>query len=451
MLPVCCPWLIGLSFARRFPKYTGCNRMEDALLPGGGAAPPPQHPRRATVRSTVLNVFTLICYPYGVPYCFGQMGWVLGSVFLVGSTWINVEAGVALGEICARRPELTSFPKVVRAAFGGRWGAATLWLQYGSYWLTNVYNFVITAEYWTESGVLTTWCEQRFMFLTYVLIVPLIQLPDYHAMAPAALFSNAVIVLGVLSLFWVAYVQGGPEPGVDYETAGFGRASRGGVSMAFALAGAGVFPELIAEMKHPDQFARAVRCAFLPIFLLYAACGLAGFWLFGGDAAGDILRNFPPNLAATHVTAFLMALSFLVSTVENNLFMVLGIERAAAARWPGLRETAPRTKSFLFRAAFLASELVVAAALRGAGAGDMQALAGAVSGPALCYAAPFACHLALFAGEHSRPRRWAFLAFVVAGGLLCVFGTYYSVLGVVEAASSYTIFGGSCRLAAERA
>ena len=451
MLPVCCPWLIGLSFARRFPKYTGCNRMEDALLPGGGAAVPPQHPRRATVRSTVLNVFTLICYPYGVPYCFGQMGWVLGSVFLVGSTWINVEAGVALGEICARKPELTSFPKVVRAAFGGRWGAATLWLQYGSYWLTNVYNFVITAEYWTESGVLTTWCEQRFMFLTYVLIVPLIQLPDYHAMAPAALFSNAVIVLGVLSLFWVAYVQGGPEPGVDYETAGFGRASRGGVSMAFALAGAGVFPELIAEMKHPDQFARAVRCAFLPIFVLYAACGLAGFWLFGGDAAGDILRNFPPNLAATHVTAFLMALSFLVSTVENNLFMVLGIERAAAARWPGLRETAPRTKSFLFRAAFLASELVVAAALRGAGAGDMQALAGAVSGPALCYAAPFACHLALFAGEHSRPRRWAFLAFVVAGGLLCVFGTYYSVLGVVEAASSYTIFGGSCRLAAERA
>ena len=425
--------------------------MEDALLPGGGAAVPPQHPRRATVRSTVLNVFTLICYPYGVPYCFGQMGWVLGSVFLVGSTWINVEAGVALGEVCARRPELTSFPKVVRAAFGGRWGAATLWLQYGSYWLTNVYNFVITAEYWTESGVLTTWCEQRFMFLTYVLIVPLIQLPDYHAMAPAALFSNAVIVLGVLSLFWVAYVQGGPEPGVDYETAGFGRASRGGVSMAFALAGAGVFPELIAEMKHPDQFARAVRCAFLPIFVLYAACGLAGFWLFGGDAAGDILRNFPPNLAATHVTAFLMALSFLVSTVENNLFMVLGIERAAAARWPGLRETAPRTKSFLFRAAFLASELVVAAALRGAGAGDMQALAGAVSGPALCYAAPFACHLALFAGEHSRPRRWAFLAFVVAGGLLCVFGTYYSVLGVVEAASSYTIFGGSCRLAAERA
>ena len=68
-----------------------------------------------------------------------------------------------------------------------------------------------------------------------------------------------------------------------------------------------------------------------------------------------------------------------------------------------------------------------------------------------CYAAPFACHLALFAGEHSRPRRWAFLAFVVAGGLLCVFGTYYSVLGVVEAASSYTIFGGSCRLAVERA
>ena len=425
--------------------------MEDALLPGGGAAPPPQHPRRATVRSTVLNVFTLICYPYGVPYCFGQMGWVLGSVFLVGSTWINVEAGVALGEICARKPELTSFPKVVRAAFGGRWGAATLWLQYGSYWLTNVYNFVITAEYWTESGVLTTWCEQRFMFLTYVLIVPLIQLPDYHAMAPAALFSNAVIVLGVLSLFWVAYVQGGPEPGVDYESSGFGRASRGGVSMAFALAGAGVFPELIAEMKHPDQFARAVRCAFLPIFVLYAACGLAGFWLFGGDAAGDILRNFPPNLAATHVTAFLMALSFLVSTVENNLFMVLGIERATAARWPGLRESAPRTKSFLFRAAFLASELVVAAALRGAGAGDMQALAGAVSGPALCYAAPFACHLALFAGEHSRPRRWAFLAFVVAGGLLCVFGTYYSVLGVVEAASSYTIFGGSCRLAVERA
>ena len=71
--------------------------------------------------------------------------------------------------------------------------------------------------------------------------------------------------------------------------------------------------------------------------------------------------------------------------------------------------------------------------------------------PHRCYAAPFACHLALFAGEHSRPRRWAFLAFVVAGGLLCVFGTYYSVLGVVEAASSYTIFGGSCRLAAERA
>lgn len=80
--------------------------------------------RRATFWSTTINVFTLICYPYGVPYCFGQTGWYVGTVFLCFSTWINVEAGICLGEICSRRPELTSFPRVVDAAFGSRWGEA---------------------------------------------------------------------------------------------------------------------------------------------------------------------------------------------------------------------------------------------------------------------------------------------------------------------------------------
>ena len=398
----------------------------------------------------MLNVFTLVCYPYGVPYCFGQMGWTLGSLFLVVSTWINVEAGMALGDICSRFPELTSFPRVVASCFGRRAGEATLWVQYSSYWLTNVYNFVITSEYLTESGVLTTWCEQRFMFLSFALIVPLLQLPDYHAMALPALASNAVLLGGVVVIFYVAWVTGGPEADVDYGDVGFSSASRGGVSLAFALGGAGVFPELIAEMKAPELFRRAVTKAFLPIFALYASCGLVGFWLFGRAAAGDVLRNFPPGLVVTKVTALLMACAMIVSTVENNLFMVLGVERAARRRWPAAAARAPRAASVAFRAAFLASELLVAAMLRGAGAGDLQALAGAVSGPALCYAAPFACHLVLFKGDHSAARAAAFRAFVAVGVVLFFFGTYFSVAAIVQAASSYTLFGGACRLAAER-
>ena len=44
---------------------------------------------------------------------------------------------------------------------------------------------MITAEYWGEAGI-GDWCDVRWMVVTFALVVPLIQLPDYHAMAAEA-------------------------------------------------------------------------------------------------------------------------------------------------------------------------------------------------------------------------------------------------------------------------
>ena len=191
------------------------------------------------------------------------------SLFLVVSTWINVEAGMALGDICSRFPELTSFPLVVASCFGRATGEATLWVQYSSYWLTNVYNFVIASEYLTESGVLTTWCEQRFMFLSFALIVPLLQLPDYHAMALPALASNAVLLGGVVVIFYVAWVTGGPESDVDYGDVGFSSASRGGVSLALA----GLVATIAARLQTAASIAATITLGVIGVKMSLLSVG----------------------------------------------------------------------------------------------------------------------------------------------------------------------------------
>lgn len=429
--------------------------MEDALLAVNDDASSAKTgssvgtQRKMTTWRATTTVFTLICYPFGVPYCFGQMGWYFGTFFLLFSTWINIEAGVALGEICAENESLSTFPAVVGGAFGSAAATWTLYVQYGSYWLTNVYNFVITAEYWGEAGV-ASWCDVRWMLVTFFLVVPLIQLPDYHAMAWPATVCNVVTIGCAFVIFYVAFQQGGPRGDVEYGSVSFASASRGATSLAFVLGGAGVFPELCAEMEKPRELGTAVKGAFVPIVALYAGCGAVGFWLFGSAASGDAIRNFPPDLAVTRATAFLSAASFVVTTVENNLFMVMGLERGALDRYPSLRRVPPRFFRAVLRTTFLGSEILVAAALRGAGAGDMQALAGAVSGPALCYVLPFAVHLKVFAGTHSAFRKASFLGFCAVGIALFGFGMYFSIATVAEAASSYQLFGGACRLSAER-
>jgi len=102
------------------------DELAEPLLPAATTE------RRATTAGVALNIFMIVCYPFGVPYCFGGMGWAAGGVVLAVSAAINVAAGVCVGDVCARLPHLTTYPGLVAEAFGEGAGSATRALQYAA-------------------------------------------------------------------------------------------------------------------------------------------------------------------------------------------------------------------------------------------------------------------------------------------------------------------------------
>lgn len=417
-----------------------------------------QKPRDATKTDIALNVVSVICFPLGVPYAMGQSGWWAGSIFLfysAVSTYVNT---LLLGEICVKFRNLNSYPAIAEKAFGETYGSLarvlTSSVQWIGFFFLVVYNLVMLGEYMSILDISSGVCQQQYIIGSALVLAILGQIPTWKDLAWLAMVFLTITLFGLITLIDEAFEGHDSDP--DYSSITFSSIINGMTAMAFAYGGAGMFPEMIQEMKDPADFngpTGSLSQAYVVIVPSYVLAGVVGFWAFGTACSGNIVENFPDNKLRTVLLAFNLFL-YIMGSLEANQLLAGKVEQYMKVDPTGWLE--PRTQQGwapglvrgCVRVGLIALQLFFAEMLFSAGVGDIQSLTGAIAGVLLTYVLPVVFYVKIFKREESGWLQggsyWFLIGSAAIGVFITVAGVVVAIKSIISAASDYSLFHGSC-------
>lgn len=407
------------------------------------------HIKCASKFDIAVNVVGVICYPLGVPYGMGQSGWVIGSFFLAYSSIATYATTVLLGRLCATYPELNSYPAIAEKAFGSTAGLVTSSIQWIGFFFLVVYNLVMLGEYCSILNIVPGMCQQEYIIYCALIIAALGQIPTWKGLAFLAIIFLGITAFGLVTLVYEADV--GKDDDVTYSSITFSSAINGMTAIAFAYGGSGMFPEMIQEMSDPTEFnglTGSLTMAYCIIIPSYYLAGYIGFWAWGNDCAGNIVENFPANQLRTTLVGVNLFI-YIFGCLEANQLLA-----GKAERYIGVHPTAwlsdngdgglpPGLGRGIVRVTLLACQLFFAEMLFSAGVGDIQSLTGAIAGMLLTYIMPVLFYYKIISKEDSS-LGCLYAVSTVLAVFITVAGVAVAIISIEEAASEYTLFGGSC-------
>ena len=297
-------------------------------------------------------------------------------------------------------------------------------------------------------------CQQDYIWAAALVLIIFGQIPTWKDLAWLAVVFLAVTFFGLIVL--VDESAEGHYSSPDYSSVTFSSIINGMTAMAFAFGGAGMFPEMIQEMKDPAEFngtTGSLSLAYLVIVPMYILAGVVGFWAFGTECSGNIVENFPANTLRTVLLALNLFL-YVMGSLEANQLLAGKLEqylhidpsgwlepRSTRGWAPGLERGAIRTSLLLF-------QLFFAEMLFSAGVGDIQSLTGAIAGALLTYVLPVVFYAMLFKREERAwlqgSSYWLLLGSAAIGLFLTMAGVVVAIESIVSAASGYSLFSGQC-------
>lgn len=405
---------------------------------------------RATWQRVTANFLSVTFGAIQIPYSYGQMGWLWGSVGLVlsaVSTWVSAQY---IGDICLRYGA-RSYPEIGRLAFGDKGRVLVAFLQWLSYFLTGTVQVAFSGATYQQTlrgtQFETALCTEGWMLVTAItLAVPCVFVASFQE----ATWLSVVVVTSQMVGLGIFFVQIGEKgkyraeglPCYSQFTSASALAALSNI--AFSFGGHGVLPELIREMRKPTDFYKAMTFSYGVVLVpLYTGVGLLGFWAFGNAAAANFAENLQDGMYL-RVYLWFNAVTTVPLVIVNQVALFVNAELAVGvlptdiwknslvsnADYARLDE-APvgyfqRLPPILVRAAFRGSYVmalyVCARLLIGAGLGPLTDIAGALGIAALTYWMPFVLHAKLFWNDYSV----AGLTFTV---LNIAFGLFVSVTG----------------------
>eukprot|EP00242_Pyramimonas_sp_CCMP2087_P015591 CAMPEP_0198202528 /NCGR_PEP_ID=MMETSP1445-20131203/5701_1 /TAXON_ID=36898 /ORGANISM="Pyramimonas sp., Strain CCMP2087" /LENGTH=561 /DNA_ID=CAMNT_0043873495 /DNA_START=248 /DNA_END=1933 /DNA_ORIENTATION=- len=451
---------------------------EDAGEPEQAISIPPMDMstlHRTPIWNLVVNGVTYMAAPMAMPSIMAQANWYWGTAALLYSSIVTYHTGLLIGDICLANPHIDSYPKLVeegmhklvavidpeKAAKGGarKWTRiafwATLWVQFMTYYLDTVAQIIYVEQYFGELLPGSPICQWKWLLITWVISIPVMQIPTLHSSRYVCLFALGCVLATTFSIFAEVYVvqPWNCLPGPSYPKTSPMRLFTGFAGMAYAFGGHGIFPEEIREMKEPEKWPIVMNWTYGIIVPMYLACSFVGYYAYGGYAQANLNLNFPDNWINTF-SLLVQLPSCLYLIYFTNLVLVLQIELAlgvdpthtTCAR-PFRFGMPPVLFRFFFRSLFVGSQVLFAEILL-SGAGDtvlgVQALAGAVGMVAFTYFLPFILH-AIFFWEDMRTRRLVYYAINAALAIVFMFGGIYSTsVALIQEAGGF--MDGECHL-----
>lgn len=379
-----------------------------------------------------------------------RVGWLGGTVLIVVLMIMNVHISILMWRVRMQFPEIHSYVGMASMAFS----KAADSHRKAMVCIANVGQHMLLFAF---MGVYVLCCGRALGSIfysihtclpTWALIACLIILP-FHAMARKLGTFQSLIWVNVATILGTIFIPLGYmlHQGVD--------SSRASSSHFFAFTNPDfrdtfiaistlsisytsqfMVIEIISEMKDPSEFPTSyIRFAAPFQLIAYLVVGLGGYYFVGDQVTGMIGDNIPFGFCFRLAAACLLA-HMLVTYMVKGIVLCKGVHTmidpdathdysgGAAKVWGGL-------VVFVAGASWLIANLVPFF-------NELVDLIGATLVPVICYIVPICCYMRMvkdFPSKAHPPRSLEdllIMSYLVMSVFLLIFGTYYSVLNIVE-------------------
>lgn len=377
-----------------------------------------------------------------VPGALKHFGWTLGLMALVLCYPINLYTGLLLTRLRRLAPAVVTLGDLA-AALIGRWAGAVGWT------ILYIYLQFVCGDYLVVLGTslqaTISSDDDKDLSLAaacaisgLILLIPN-QLRTLQNCTLLCVLSSLAMA-GVVILC-VGYVvsEGCAVPAehkANDETniwVYFGAFS----SLLFAFAGQSIFLEMMAEMRDPSEFSKALHVAIPGLLVLYTGVGVAAYSACGDNTPSYLLDALPIGSTIKRVVGGLLFLHTLVSYIINQQVLTRGLhlmlDRTHAVI---LKRSDPgylRSRAGWFA---ISTTSLCLAFILATGVSSFEAMVqiiGAAFATPLCFILPIAC---LLSAPKDFPELKRRTTETVLAGILLVFAIAQTVIGTVAAIRS---------------
>mmetsp|Transcript_378 Transcript_378/g.947 ORF Transcript_378/g.947 Transcript_378/m.947 type:complete len:517 (-) Transcript_378:359-1909(-) len=325
---------------------------EKKIISSSSAGSTPRHLMRTHWALTGLMTVGMIMGTgvLALPAAVSGLGYGLGITLCVLFGLLAGYIGTILGEARNRfAPRATSFAMLSSKIVGPRLAKFTKHAMYVNWWsvlplyLLTAVESLRNAFYWVGGRV----CGYSWGWVVVgVLILP-VQMRSYHSISGIVAVSDAAVIVVIILILAVLASEGqntpegfthhnGPPPGSFLDR--YNNVS----AFLFAYQGQSVFLEIMAEMKNPNYWTRALWLGQAVMIPTYTVTAGVGYYLLGDSAPGFLPAALPDNAAKT-VINLLLFFHVVIAYLVHNQPLCQGIE---AFLFPSERVSRSDGKSF---------------------------------------------------------------------------------------------------------
>ena len=409
-----------------------------------------------------LNCIVYMFAGMSAPATMASSGYFFGTLMLTYSFVSTYYTGELLGLLCKRFPEAHSYPKLLGVSVKKglqRLGLKeSLWygegavlgcivLQFFAYYFDTIAQLLYVSQYFDQLVPQSKICQWLWLVITFFLVLPLLLVPGFSESRWIAVPSFMGIVV-MVAIFVAEIVVTEPHkchPGPHFDKPSAYSIFLSLSAFAYMFGGHGMFPEMIREMKQPEQFNSVLKWTYGFVMITYIICAYLGYWAYGSAVQANINLSWPENTMNVVSISIQLIVCYYCVYLTNAVLM-LNME-IGMGLLPSSKKKSVKKKRFLFRVVFLALQTFVGQMLLG-GSGDvilgLQSLSGAIGMTALTYFLPFVMYWLCFTEEMTRNRKVWFVLNILIGVVIMVGGVMSSLSDIIN--NSGGIFNGYCHL-----
>ncbi|WVQ78385.1 hypothetical protein IAT38_000471 [Cryptococcus sp. DSM 104549] len=266
-------------------------------------------PGEATFNQTLMNTLGDLIGTgiLASPIAIAHAGWVMGPILLMAISMITLWTLKIIIRVIQRDSSLRNFVDFATYGIGPKWQK---WLKYvfiGDCCIWIIALMVLFSDMFET--VLPIFTSNQWKVVGLLVIVPLNFVPLRWLSWSSGLGVATTWTLVAILIFTglaTKHTPGSiwePAPTDIWPTHGF---VKFGLSFGLLLSGFGghfLLPNLIRDMKHPEQAEKVANVSYAICFVVYGAVAVFGYVMFGRDVSDEISRD----LAKTSAFSPLMA------------------------------------------------------------------------------------------------------------------------------------------------
>lgn len=386
-------------------------------------------PVAAMMGATILGLGVL-----GLPHALSLMGVVPGLCFMTLSACGAIYSGVCIHAIVERLstigPAPRNYSEIGMLLFGPRMCLVVQCVQYAFLF------GIIIAEQVTAANTLQQVADGLCLVPCHAVIggvmLVIMQIRVLKEVTWAAVLGVLFIIIPMC--MFMTELQRGDDyipPSVGFpSSSSFTEFTTGLTTVVFAYQGQTIFPELLAEMKTPRDFPKAVYLSTFFMTVVYMSVSVIGYHIMGGNAlyVNAYVNKYDSSAALTTAGNVMLILHVMSGYAINANVLTHAVMRM----WVRPQHHTSRATWLLITAVMVAVAITVANLIPTLG--DIISVLGATFGYMLTFVFPSVFALRLFQGIHSRGtadrvQHWVILGLAV---LAIGIGSYSTIWQFVE-------------------